>query len=129
MAEDFADYISRERERLNAERNQLNVQRGEIDQKLTALEAEFKAIAAYEQAEIGRSASTSIGRGRTTRRGSRREAIMAILRENPLSRGELLAKMGLKGDKAAEMSVSNALTALSKINQVRRQGGKYHAAG
>jgi hypothetical protein len=126
--EGFADYISRERDRLNAERNQLNAQRREIDQKLAALEAEFKAIAAYEQAKSGRSASTS-GRGRTARRGSRREAIIAILHENPLSRGELLAKMGLKGDKAAEMSVSNALTALSKSNQVRRAGGKYHAVG
>jgi hypothetical protein len=37
--------------------------------------------------------------------------------------------MGLKGDKAAEMSVSNALTALSKSNQVHRAGGKYHATG
>src|ERR1700741_4134674 len=96
--EGFADYISRERDRLNAERDQLNAQRREMDQKLAALEAEFKAIAAYEQAKSGRSASISIGRSRTARRGSRREAIIAILRENPLSRGELLAKMGLKGD-------------------------------
>jgi hypothetical protein len=36
--------------------------------------------------------------------------------------------MGLKGDKAGEMSVSNALTALAKGNQVRREGGKYYAA-
>ena len=129
MAEDFADYISRERDRLNTERGQLNAQRREIDQKLAALEAEFKAIAAYEQAKSGKSASRSTGRSRTARRGSRREAIIAILRENPLSRGELLAKMGLRGDKAGEMSVSNALTALSKSNQVRREGGKYHAAG
>jgi hypothetical protein len=35
--------------------------------------------------------------------------------------------MGLKGDKAGEMSVSNALTALTKNNQVRREGGKYRA--
>jgi hypothetical protein len=45
-----------------------------------------------------------------------------------LSRGEILEKMGLKGDKSGEMSVSNALTALTKRNEVRRAGGKYHAA-
>ena len=34
--------------------------------------------------------------------------------------------MGLKGNKSGEMSVSNALTALTKTNQVTRQtGGKY----
>ena len=39
-----------------------------------------------------------------------------------------LIQMGLKGDKSGEMSVSNALTALTKNNQVRREGGKYVAA-
>jgi hypothetical protein len=36
--------------------------------------------------------------------------------------------MSLKGDKSGEMSVSNALTALAKRNQVRREGGKYYPA-
>jgi hypothetical protein len=36
--------------------------------------------------------------------------------------------MGIKGDKSAEMSVSNALTAMTKAMHVRREGGKYHAA-
>ena len=42
-----------------------------------------------------------------------------------LSRGEILERMGLKGDKSGEMSVSNALTALTKSNQVARREGKY----
>jgi len=54
---------------------------------------------------------------------------MKVIREgNGLTRGEILEKMGLKGNKTGEMSVSNALTALTKANQVRRDGGKYHAA-
>ena len=130
MPEGFADYISRERERLNAERERLNAERAKIDQKLAAVEAEFRAITAYEHAKSGKPANTRTGRGRVARRGSRRESILAVIRDNPsgLSRGELLEKMGLKGDKAGEMSVSNALTALSKSNQVRRDGGKYHVA-
>jgi hypothetical protein len=36
--------------------------------------------------------------------------------------------MGLKGNKAGEMSVSNALTALTKANQVTRRDRKYAAA-
>ena len=47
---------------------------------------------------------------------------------NGLSRGEIIQKMGLKGDKSGEMSISNALTALTKGNQVRREGGKYRRA-
>jgi hypothetical protein len=37
--------------------------------------------------------------------------------------------MGLKGDKSAEKSVSNALTALTKGNQVFRRDGKYVIGG
>ena len=37
-----------------------------------------------------------------------------------LTRGEILERMGMKGDKSGEMSVSNAVTALTKANQVIR---------
>jgi hypothetical protein len=54
---------------------------------------------------------------------------MQVIRDgHGLTRGEILERMGLKGNKAGEMSVSNALTALTKSNQVRRDGRKYLAA-
>src|SRR5215210_298459 len=119
--EGFADYIARERERLQAERESLIQQRREIDQKLATIDKEFRAVDAYETAKAGKNVSARAtggpGRGRGARRGSRREALLAVIRETTagLSRGEILEKMGIKGDKAGEMSVSNALTALSKI--------------
>jgi hypothetical protein len=131
MSDGFAGYIHQERDRLNAERDRLYQQRREIDQQLDAIDKEFAAINAYEKAKTGKAAGGSRqDRGRSVRRGSKREAIMDVIRQNPtgLSRGELLEKMGLKGDKSGEMSVSNALTALGKSNQVRRDGGKYHLA-
>ena len=127
---DFSDYIAQERERLHRERDQLFEQRAEIDKKLAAISAEFNAVDAYEAAKAGKkiaAKATGTGRGRGTRRGSKREALLAVIRENAagLSRGEILQQMGLKGDKAGEMSVSNALTALTKSDQVHRDGGKY----
>jgi len=55
---------------------------------------------------------------------------MALIREQGgLTRGQLLEKMGVKGNKSGEMSVSNALTALTKSKQLRRaEGRKYVAA-
>ena len=55
---------------------------------------------------------------------------MQVIKDNPsgLNRGEILERMGLKGDKSGEMSVSNALTALTKANQVTRRDGRYVAA-
>ena len=42
--------------------------------------------------------------------------------------GADVVEMGLKGNKSGEMSVSNALTALIKGNQVTRRDRKYVAA-
>jgi hypothetical protein len=44
---------------------------------------------------------------------------------NGLSRGEILNLIGVKGDKSGEQSVSNALSALTKQNQLGRKDKKY----
>jgi hypothetical protein len=126
----FSEFISRERERLRAEREQVFSQQEELQRRLDAINREFAAIEAYETAKTGKAARQApAGRQPRARRGSRREALLELIRQGDgLSRGEILERMGLKGDKSDEMSVSNALTALTKSNQVRREGGKYHAA-
>jgi len=126
----FAEYIARERDRLRAEREQIFSQQEELTRKLDAVNREYAAIAAYETAKTGKAARQEpVRRQRQARRGSRREGLLEVIREsNGLSRGDILERMGLKGDKAGEMSVSNVLTALAKSNQVRREGGKYYPA-
>ena len=141
MAEQFGEFIGQERERLNRERDDVHRQQRELEGKLDEIERELEAIAAYESAKTGKTKSgkgSAPGRGQArgrarsqAPRGSRREALLQTIRENPngLKRGEILERMGLKGDKAGEMSVSNALTALTKSNQVSRHEGKYFAQG
>jgi hypothetical protein len=123
----FAEYIARERERLRAEREQIFSQREELQHKLDAINREFAAIEAYETAKIGKATQrTRTDRQPRARRGSRRQALLEIIRHsNGLSRGDILERMGLKGNKNGEMSISNALTALTKTNQVQREGRKY----
>ena len=136
MAEQsFADFITRERERLHAEREQIFNQQHELEGKLTDINRELAAIDAYEAAKSGKTpAAARQARGARARpqarRGSKREALMQVIKDNPtgLTRGEILDRMGLKGDKSGEMSVSNALTALTKAGQVARHEGKYRAA-
>src|SRR4051794_19735915 len=126
----FAEYIARERDRLRAEREQIFSQQEELTRKLDAVNREYAAIEAYETAKTGKNARQApAGRQPRVRRGSRREGLLELIREsNGLSRGDILERMSLKGDKAGEMSVSNALTALAKSNQVRREAGKYYPA-
>ena len=131
----FADFITRDRERLQAEREQIFNQQKALDGRLAEINRELGAIDAYETAKSGKApaaARQTLGpRARPqARRGSKRDALMQVIRDNPsgLSRREILQHMGLKGDKSGEMSVSNALTALTKANQVTRQDGRYVAA-
>jgi hypothetical protein len=132
MAETFQDFIARDRERLHAEREAIFTQQHELEQKLAAISNEMRAIDAYEAAKAGKAAparQTGMRRAPRARSGSKREQLLQVIKDgNGLTRGEILEKMGLKGDKAGEMSVSNALTALTKSNQVTRHDGKYVAA-
>jgi hypothetical protein len=132
--ERFSDVMQRERERLHAEREAVFTQQQELENQLASINRELAAIDAYETAKTGKAVAPARqargSRGRSqVRRGSRREALLQLIKENPdgLARGEILQKMGLKGDKSGEMSVSNALTALTKGNQVSRRDGKYVA--
>jgi hypothetical protein len=132
--ENFAGFIARERERLNAEREQIFNQRQALQTKLDEINREFAAIDAYEAAKTGKAVPAARQprgpRQQQARRGSRREELLQLIKDNPsgLARGEILERMGLKGDKSGEMSVSNALTALTKSNQVSRYEGKYRAS-
>ena len=135
MAERFADVIRNERQILNREREQLQ-------KRLAELERELEAIDAYETTK-GKAEPTPTRKARSrrgpvknakrkepqaaSRRGGKREALLQVLRENPdgLRRGEILIRLGVKGNRSGETSVSNALTALTKTNQLARLDGKY----
>ena len=137
VAEQFSEFIQQERERLNREREDVLRQHQELENRLAEIDRELEAIEAYEAAKTGKTSTTSRRQGPSGRtrsqapRGSRREALLQTIRDNPngLERGEILERMGLKGDKAGEMSVSNALTALTKTNQVSRHEGRYFVQG
>jgi hypothetical protein len=126
----FADVMQQERERLHKEREEIFNQQHELEGKLADINRELSAIDAYEAAKTGKALTAQQTRGprrQQARRGSKRDALMQVIKANPsgLTRGEILERMGLKGDKSGEMSISNALTALTKGNQVSRQDGKY----
>lgn len=131
MAEEtFEMFVQRERARLNGERDAIFTQQQELENKLADLNRELAAIDAYEAAKSGKASPGRQGSGRRGRprgrRGSKREALLKIIREgHGLTRGQILEKMGLKGDKSGEMSVSNALTALAKAKQVARRDRMY----
>ena len=70
-----------------------------------------------------------VSSGRRLGGASMRDAVLQLLRDNPggLSRGEVLEQLHLKGNKTGETAVSNALTALTKGQEIVRRERKYLA--
>lgn len=131
MSEDmiFANCVAAERERLTTQKNAIAVEIAGLQSQAENIKRELTALDAYEAAKTGKATMPSAtGKTRRPRNGTRREELLNIIgQNNGLSRGEILERMGLKGDKSGEMAVSNALTAMGKRNEVRREGGKYYA--
>ncbi len=128
IVDETRSFMTKQRETLLQEREGIFAEQQALQDRLDAVNEVLKKFDAFEGKATARSTGTRRASG--GRKGSRREAIIAALQANPdgLSRGELLEKMGLRGDKSGEMSVSNALTALTKANQVARKDGKYLTA-
>ena len=124
-------FIVRQREALLNQRQELVNQQRAIQEQIDRVDEMLTKFDVFEGKYAkrgGRKAST--GRASAgARRVSKREELLQVIRDgHGLTRGEILERMGLKGNKPGEMSVSNALTALTKNNRVRRDGRKYLAA-
>lgn len=121
--------VKRERARLQKARDRVAQKKANVDRELAAIERELAAIGAYEKAKRGNGQAAPIRavRRKGGRRGEKRAAVLATVNQHPdgVSRGEILNLMGAKGNKSAEQSVSNALSALTKQNQLGKRDGKY----
>ena len=127
---DFKDYAAEEMKRLVEERDV-------IERKLKALE---NAIRAYEDS-VAPAPAPAAGpkaapaktaapakRERRRRRSSRRNEIVRIIGASGtdgIGRADIIAALNVKGNKSAEQSVSNTLSALKKGGEVRHGDGKY----
>jgi hypothetical protein len=129
----FATFIKNERARLDKARKDAMANQAAIDKELAAIEHELAALDAYHQVKTDtgqrapKRASKSAKRRAPGRRGAKRQAVLDCIQQHPngLSRGEILASMGVKGNRSAEQSVSNALSALKKSAKVNSRQGKY----
>lgn len=125
---DFASMIGKERERITKLKEEAHGRRKTIDDEIAGYDHELKRFDAYEN--FGKTKqSTRTGTG--TRRGSRQDGIIELLTANTdgMTRGELLEKMGVTGDKTAGQSISNALANMKKAGKLgRSKEGRYTLA-
>src|SRR3954463_5544847 len=115
-------FITKQREALLQQRVVILNQQQELQRQLEQVEEMLAKFDVFEgKGRQGRPNRSTAASRSSSRRGSKRDELLRVIREGGgLTRGQILEKMGLKGNKSGEMSVSNALTALTKNNQIRR---------
>jgi hypothetical protein len=119
-------FIAKQRESLLNQRQEIADQQRALQEQLDSVDEMLRKFDVFEGKAARQPRSTGTRRARGARSGSKRDELLKVIREGGgLTRGQILEKMGLKGNKSGEMSVSNALTALTKANQVARRDGKY----
>lgn len=125
----FETFVDQERTRLNKQRDKLTKQMSDLEEQIHQVDTELAAIAAYEAAKAGKlpTLTTTKRTTRGARTPGRRDAVLQLITTHPdgLARADILDKMGVKGDKSGEQSVSNALSALKKDNKIGQNGNLY----
>lgn len=125
------DLIPQERERLNKLMEDISTRRTALDAEETSVKGLLRAIQAYEDAKAGKTTEAPTKKAtrapREPKEDSKRKMILDYLKE-PLTRGELIEKMSIKGNKPKEQSLSNLLGNLKKAGTIAQKDGKYIAA-
>ena len=126
----FASLMAEERTRIQDAIKAAKAKQQEAEREIAQLEAQNVAIMAYDAALKGKTAPKE-PRAPRGRRGEKREAIRDLVAQHPdgITRGELLTAMQAHGDKSAEQSISNALSALKKAGRVTQEGRTYKVSG
>lgn len=118
------NFIASQREALTTRRTETHTRLLTVQAELDAIDRELLAIDTYEAARNGkpkRAAST-----KTT--GKRSQLFQLIKDSGGITRADILDRMGAKGDKAGEQSISNALAALKNQKKITVQDGTYRAS-
>ena len=128
--DNFEQMIDKERARLGKLRDDLIAQQTGISTQLADIDKELAAITAYERAKLGKPARVQkAAKMVRAPRGAKREELLSLIEEYPnMSRGEIIDRLGIKGDKGQEQSISNALATMKKAGVIAATDGKYAVA-
>lgn len=118
--------INKERERLNARLTELADKKAELDKEIATVNAELKAITAYETVRTGK-VKEKTERTKRPRETGLKANILELLKKHPhgLGRAGVIDGLGLRGDKGKEQTVSNTLANMKKKDEIKLNDGIY----
>lgn len=127
MPTTLTDFFTEQREKFQKQRDDARA-------KLEEAETELRALDAYDAAKKAKAFKASDSDGpknpRKPRDSGKRIKVLQLVQEFPdgATSSELQERLGIKGDKKATQSLSNALSALKRDNKIILENGTYRAA-
>jgi hypothetical protein len=125
--DDLDSIMEKEKQKLLKKREDLEAKRQTIDTDIEALNAKLSRIDNYFNP--GKPATAprkprATPTGTRAPRGEHRSKITEALKANPtgLSGGEIIDKLGARGDKKQSQAIANALANMKKANEIRTEG-------
>ena len=134
MADELDAAITRQRERLTKTRNDVQGKIAKLQGHLAEIDRSFAAVLAYEQTLAGKLPVPALSKrqrsAKPAGRGEKQGEVLRVIEQQPsgMTRGEVIAAIGVKGSKSGAQSVSNALTALKKAGRIASTDGKWQVA-
>src|SRR6266446_9287478 len=134
MADELDAAITRQRERLTKTRDDVQGKIAELQVQLAEIDRQFAAVLAYEQTLAGKLPVLALSKRKPSAkragRGQKQTQVLHVIEQHPsgMTRGEVIAALGVKGSKSGAQSVSNALTALKKAGKIASTDGKWQVA-
>ena len=129
--ETFETFMAKERERLTKTRENVVQRQRKLAEELDAVDKELMAIDAYEAVKLGKMPMKRRTTGSRAPRGEVRGKVLACVtgKGNGLTRSEIIEMLGQKGSEKGERQISNALSAMLRGGQVKKdKSNKYVAA-
>lgn len=114
---DIATALAGEKDRLTKKRIDLEAQVTDLQTTIASVDHELQAIDAYHTALSGKTAKGP--------RGSKRDAVLAIIKDSPVSRAGIIEKLKAQGHEKPDAGLSNLLNVLKKKGTITAQEGRY----
>lgn len=125
MPTTLTDFFTEQREKFKKQRDDARA-------KLEEAETELRALDAYEAAKkkaISARAGNGQPKTRAPRQSGKRVEVLNLVQTFPdgATSAELQDRLGIKGDKKAVTSLTNALSALKRDGKISLENGTYRA--
>ena len=123
------DLFAEKRRKLNESRAKVKSDIAGLRERLSEIDLELGAIAAYEQYKERGTRTLDVPVEAQPGRVTRDAVVLVIAGESGITRANIIKALGVKGDKSGEAAVDNRLRDLKRDGSIEHEGRLYSLPG